>query len=128
MSNIEEAERRIQENKQNSDPFLELNNLSLREIPDATFQLTHLRKLSLTNNALEKLDKRLLELHDLKVLGLNYNKLTILPPWIGEMKFLRSLDCWNTKQPPAKVQFLRYERSSQRPHCPSSYLYGSLIE
>ncbi len=97
MSNIEEAERRIQENKQNSDPFLELNNLSLREIPDTTFQLTHLRKLSLTNNALEKLDKRLLELHDLKVLGLNYNKLTILPPWIGEMKFLRSLDCWNNK-------------------------------
>ena len=97
MSDIQEAERRIQENKQNADPILDLNNLALCKIPDATFQLAHLRKLSLANNALEILDRGILELPNLKVLGLNYNRLSVLPPWIGEMKSLRSLDCWNNQ-------------------------------
>ena len=97
MSDIQEAERRIHENKQNADPILDLNNLALCKIPDATFQLSHLRKLSLTNNALEILDRGILELSNLKVLGLNYNRLSVLPPWIGEMKSLRSLDCWNNQ-------------------------------
>ncbi len=97
MSNIEEALHRIQENKQSSDPSLDLKNLALRKIPEAVFQLTHLRKLSLTNNALETLDQRILDLPSLKVLGLNYNRLSILPPWVGELKSLSSLDCWNNK-------------------------------
>jgi Leucine-rich repeat (LRR) protein len=97
MSNTKEAELRIQQNKQDFDPALDLGNLALSEIPGSVFKLTHLRKLSLTNNALEILDKRILELVNLKVLGLNYNELSILPTWIGEMKSLNSLDCWNNK-------------------------------
>ena len=110
MPNIQEAGRRIQENQQNSHPSLDLTNLALFEIPDATFQLTHLRKLSLTNNVLAELDQRLLKLHRLEILGLNYNRLSILPPWIGEMKSLRSLDCWNNQIRAIPLELGKMER------------------
>jgi len=105
-----EVELHIQENRRNSDPVLDLKNFALRAIPDATFELAHLRQLSLTNNDLSQLDPRLLELKHLEVLGLNYNRLAALPPWIGGMKSLRSLDCWNNQIEALPIEIREMER------------------
>ena len=44
---IEEARRLIAENQRTQDPFLDLGNLGLTELPEELWELTHLKRLNL---------------------------------------------------------------------------------
>jgi hypothetical protein len=44
---IEEARRLIAENQQAQDPFLDLGNLGLTELPEELWELAHLKRLNL---------------------------------------------------------------------------------
>lgn len=111
---IETARRLIAEERANQTGFLDLGNLGLTELPEALFELTHLRRLNLSSfyenergeiqqtsnsgplNALTELPSSIADLRMLEVLTLVENPIQSVNALAG-LATLKELDCSSTE-------------------------------
>lgn len=89
---INEARKRIRENKLKESNSLDLSYLRLKEIPTEIADLTHLKVLNLDHNNLDEIPNNILFLSNLQVLSLNNNNIKDIPDNIGLLSNLVSLE------------------------------------
>lgn len=89
---INEARKRIRENKLKESCSLDLSYLRLKEIPTEIADLTHLEVLNLNHNNLDEIPNNILNLSNLQVLSLNNNNIKDIPDNIGTLSNLVSLE------------------------------------
>lgn len=90
MSRIEQA-RIEKENK------LNLSGLSLRELPEALFELTHLTELDISNNRIAELPQKLTVFTHLQTINVSQNPIRIIPDWFRQLRELRTLKIDNAE-------------------------------
>ncbi len=71
---------------------LYLSYCDISELPDALFQLTHLRELILTGNEIEFIPEDISKLSQLRVLDIAGNRVRTLPNAITRLSFLQRLE------------------------------------
>src|SRR6266571_5954237 len=69
---------------------LDLSQLNITRLPEELRELTHLKRLNLSNNQLTRiLPEELGQLTDLQRLDLHKNQLTYIPPELGQLTNLQ---------------------------------------
>jgi Leucine-rich repeat (LRR) protein len=87
-----EAENKIKQVLKLNTTELDLQGMSLTELPESLEQLKHLQVLDISNNQLSTLPELLGQLTQLRSLNIRNNLITIIPESLRELKLLESLD------------------------------------
>lgn len=87
-----EAQRRIRVAQETQASELDLQELSLTQLPSEIWQLTNLQRLFLWDNQLRRLPTEISQLTNLQELTLAKNQLSSLPPEISQLTNLQRLD------------------------------------
>lgn len=74
---------------------LALTGLGLKHVPHTVWRVRHLRVLCFFDNDLRRVPDELRWLSELEIVGLNHNRITVVPPWVLKSGFVPTVESKN---------------------------------